>query len=105
MTPLFTLPPVDILVGVDGSDNSRHAFMTAVDIAKEHNHSIRVVGAYSVPVIPRRHAPTISDDRQRSIGRSTQDLLEEFAAEARDAGVEMGRASCRESEGVAWRAV
>jgi nucleotide-binding universal stress UspA family protein len=88
MTALFTLPPADILVGVDGSDNSRHAFMTAVTMAKEHNCSIRVVGAYSVPVIPHRHAPKISDDRHRSIGHSTQDLLEEYAAEAREAGVD-----------------
>jgi nucleotide-binding universal stress UspA family protein len=88
MTALFTLPPADVLVGVDGSDNSRHAFMTAVTMAKEHNCSIRVVGAYSVPVIPHRHAPKISDDRHRSIGHSTQDLLEEYAAEAREAGVD-----------------
>src|SRR5699024_5641284 len=88
MTALFTLPPADVLVGVDGSDNSRHAFMTAVTMAKEHNCSIRVVGAYSVPVIPHRHAPKISDDRHRNIGHSTQDLLEEYAAEARDAGVD-----------------
>ena len=88
MTALFTLPPADILIGIDGSDNSRHAFMTAVTMAKEHNCSIRVVGAYSVPVIPHRHAPKISDDRHRSIGHSTQDLLEEYAAEARDAGVD-----------------
>lgn len=33
MTALFTLPPADILVGVDGSDNSRQAFTTAVSIA------------------------------------------------------------------------
>lgn len=88
MTALFTLPPADVLVGVDGSDNSRHAFMTAVTMAKEHNCSIRVVGAYSVPVIPHRHAPKISDDRHRSIGHSTQDLLEEYADEAREAGVD-----------------
>ena len=88
MTALFTLPPADILIGIDGSDNSRHAFLTAVTMAKEHNCSIRVVGAYSVPVIPHRHAPKISDDRHRSIGHSTQDLLEEYAAEARDAGVD-----------------
>ena len=88
MTALFTLPPADVLVGVDGSDNSRHAFMTAVTMAKEHNCSIRVVGAYSVPVIPHRHAPKLSDDHHRSIGHSTQDLLEEYAAEARDAGVD-----------------
>lgn len=88
MTALFTLSPADILIGVDGSDNSRQAFATAVAIAQEHNCSIRVVGAYSVPVIPRRHAPTISDDRHRSIGNSTQELLEEFAAQARSAGVE-----------------
>ena len=88
MTALFTLPPADILIGIDGSDNSRHAFMTAVTMAKEHNCSIRVVGAYSVPVIPHRHAPKISDDRHRSIGHSTQDLLEEYAAEAREAGVD-----------------
>src|SRR5699024_8958050 len=88
MTALFTLPPADVLVGVDGSDNSRHAFMTAVTMAKEHNCSIRVVGAYSVPVIPHRHATKISDDRHRNIGHSTQDLLEEYAAEARDAGVD-----------------
>ena len=88
MTALFTLPPADVLVGVDGSDNSRHAFMTAMTMAKEHNCSLRVVGAYSVPVIPHRHAPKISDDRHRSIGHSTQDLLEEYAAEAREAGVD-----------------
>ena len=88
MTALFTLPPADILVGVDGSDNSRHAFLTAVTIAKEHNCSIRVVGAYSVPVIPHRHAPKLSDDHHRSIGHSTQDLLEEYAAEAREAGID-----------------
>lgn len=88
MTALFTLPPADILIGVDGSDNSRQAFATAVTVAQEHNCSIRVVGAYSVPVIPRRHAPTISDDRHRSIGNSTQELLEEFASQARSAGVE-----------------
>ena len=88
MTALFTLPPADILIGIDGSDNSRHAFMTAVTMAKEHNCSIRVVGAYSVPVFPHRHAPKISDDRHRSIGHSTQDLLEEYAAEAREAGVD-----------------
>jgi nucleotide-binding universal stress UspA family protein len=88
MTALFTLPPADVLVGVDGSDNSRHAFMTAVTMAKERNCSIRVVGAYSVPVIPHRHAPKISDDRHRSIGHSTQDLLEEYADEAREAGVD-----------------
>src|SRR5699024_1579758 len=88
MTALFTLPPADVLVGVDGSDNSRHAFMTAVTMAKEHNCSLRVVGAYSVPVIPHRHAPKISDDRHRSIGHSTQDLLEEYADEAREAGVD-----------------
>ena len=88
MTALFTLPPADILVGVDGSDNSRHAFMTAVTMAKERNCSIRVVGACSVPVIPHRHAPKISDDRHRSIGHSTQDLLEEYADEAREAGVD-----------------
>lgn len=88
MTALFTLPPADILIGIDGSDNSRHAFMTAVTMAKEHNCSIRVVGAYSVPVIPHRHAPKISDDRHRSIGHSTQDLLEEYAAEAREGGVD-----------------
>ena len=88
MTALFTLPPADILIGIDGSDNSRHAFFTAVTMAKEHNCSIRVVGAYSVPVIPHRHAPKISDDRHRSIGHSTQDLLEEYAAEAREAGVD-----------------
>ena len=88
MTALFTLPPADILVGVDGSDNSRHAFLTAVTMAKEHDCSIRVVGAYSVPVIPHRHAPKISDDRHRSIGHSTQDLLEEYADEAREAGVD-----------------
>jgi nucleotide-binding universal stress UspA family protein len=88
MTALFTLPPADILIGVDGSDNSRHAFLAAVTMAKEHNCSIRVVGAYSVPVIPHRHAPKISDDRHRSIGHSTQDLLEEYAAEAREAGVD-----------------
>jgi nucleotide-binding universal stress UspA family protein len=88
MTALFTLPPADILVGVDGSDNSRRAFLTAVTIAKEHSCSIRVVGAYSVPAIPHRHAPTISDDRHRSIGHSTQDLLEEYAAESREAGIE-----------------
>src|SRR5690625_3937315 len=88
MTALFTLPPADILIGIDGSDNSRQAFFTAVTMAKEHNCSIRVVGAYSVPVIPHRHAPKISDDRHRSIGHSTQDLLEEYAAEAREAGVD-----------------
>src|SRR5699024_6456897 len=73
---------------VDGSDNSRHAFLTAVTVAKEHYCSIRVVGAYSVPVIPHRHAPTISDDHHRSIGHSTLDLLEEYAAEAREAGID-----------------
>ena len=88
MTALFTLPPADILIGVDGSDNSRQAFTAAVTVAQEHNCSIRAVGAYSVPVIPRRHAPTISDDHHRSIGNSTQELLEEFAAQARSAGVE-----------------
>ena len=88
MTALFTLPPADILIGIDGSDNSRHAFMTAVTMAKERNCSIRVVGACSVPVIPHRHAPKISDDRHRSIGHSTQDLLEEYADEAREAGVD-----------------
>ncbi|WP_209324999.1 universal stress protein [Brevibacterium renqingii] len=88
MTALFTLPPADILVGVDGSDNSRQAFTTAVSIAEEHGCSLRVVGAYSVPVIPRRHAPTISDERHRSIGHATQGMLEDFAAEARSAGVE-----------------
>ena len=88
MTALFTLPPADILVGVDGSDNSRHAFLTAVTIAKEHNCSIRAVGAYSVPVIPHRHAPKISDDHHHSIGHSTQDLLEDYAAEAREAGID-----------------
>ena len=88
MNSLFTLPPADILVGVDGSDNGREAFATAMAIAKEHHCSIRVVGAYSVPVIPRRHAPTISDDRHRSIGRTTQEMLEEHAAEARRAGVD-----------------
>jgi nucleotide-binding universal stress UspA family protein len=88
MTALFTLPPADILIGIDGSDNSRHAFLAAVTMAKEHNCSIRVVGAYSVPVIPHRHAPKISDDRHRSIGHSTQDLLEEYADEAREAGVD-----------------
>ena len=88
MTALFTLPPADILIGIDGSDNSRHAFMTAVTMAKERNCSIRVVGAYSVPVIPHRHAPKISDDRHRSIGHSTQDLLEEYADEACEAGVD-----------------
>src|SRR5699024_698231 len=88
MTALFTLPPADILVGVDGSDNSRHAFLTAVTMAKEHYCSLRVVGAYSVPVIPHRHAPKISDDHHRSIGHSTQDLLEKFAAEAREAGID-----------------
>lgn len=88
MTALFTLPPADILIGIDGSDNSRHAFMTAVTMAKERNCSIRAVGACSVPVIPHRHAPKISDDRHRSIGHSTQDLLEEYADEAREAGVD-----------------
>src|SRR5690625_3162170 len=88
MTALFTLPPADILIGIDGSDNSRHAFFTAVTITKEHNCSIRVVGAYSVPVIPHRHAPKISDDHHRSIGHSTQDLLEEYAAEARETGID-----------------
>ncbi|WP_209373244.1 universal stress protein [Brevibacterium renqingii] len=88
MTALFTLPPADLLVGVDGSDNSRQAFTTAVSIAEEHGCSLRVVGAYSVPVIPRRHAPTISDERHRSIGHATQGMLEDFAAEARSAGVE-----------------
>ncbi|SMY04329.1 Nucleotide-binding universal stress protein, UspA family [Brevibacterium aurantiacum] len=88
MTALFTLPPADILVGVDGSDNSRHAFLSAMTMAKEHNCSLRVVGAYSVPVIPHRHAPKISDDHHRSIGHSTQDLLEEYAAEAREAGID-----------------
>lgn len=87
MTALFTLPPADILVGVDGSDNSRQAFTNAVSIAQEHGCSLRVVGAYSVPVIPRRHAPTISDERHRSIGHATQEMLEDFAAEARSAGV------------------
>src|SRR5699024_1474574 len=88
MTALFTLPPADILVGIDGSDNSRRAFLTAVSIAKEHNCSIRAVGAYSVPVIPHRHAPKISGDHHRSIGHSAQGLLEEYAAEARAAGVD-----------------
>lgn len=88
MSPLFTLSPADILVGVDGSDNSRQAFMTAVSIAKDHSCSLRVVGAYSVPVIPRRHAPTISDDLHRTTGHSTQELLETFATEARNAGVD-----------------
>ena len=88
MTALFTLPPADILVGVDGSDNSRHAFLSAMTMAKEHNCSLRVVGAYSVPVIPHRHAPKISDDHHRSIGHSTRDLLEEYAAEAREAGID-----------------
>src|SRR5690625_2005282 len=88
MTALFTLPPADILIGIDGSDNSRQAFFTAVTITKEHNCSIRVVGAYSVPVIPHRHAPKISDDHHRSIGHSTQDLLEEYAAEARETGID-----------------
>src|SRR5699024_10049291 len=45
-------------------------------------------GAYSIPVIPHRHAPTISDDHHHSIGHSTQDLLEEYAAEAREAGID-----------------
>src|SRR5699024_3596921 len=85
MTALSSRPPADMLIGIDGSDSSRPAFLTAVTIAKEHTCSIRVVGAYSVPVIPHRHAPKISDDRHRCIGQSTQDLLEEYAAEAREA--------------------
>lgn len=87
-TSRFTLAPVDVLVGVDGSENSELALHTALSIAREHGLSVRLVGAYNVPVIPHRHAPVISHDHHRGVAHATQDRLEEYAAAARSTGVD-----------------
>src|SRR5699024_4369575 len=78
----------DVLVGVDGSENSELALHTALSIAREHRLTVRLVGAYSVPVIPHRHAPVISHDHHRRVAHATQNRLAEYAAAARSTGVD-----------------
>src|SRR3954447_3253775 len=41
-----------VVVGVDGSDGSRHALRSAADEAKAHDASLTVLLAYTVPAPP-----------------------------------------------------
>lgn len=86
--PLFVLEPVDILVGIDGSQNSEQALAAAMSIAERDGSSLRLISAFSVPAIPQRHAAHISDSHYQSIADATQDLLNKHLAEAKRSGID-----------------
>ncbi len=80
--------PQAIVVGIDGSRASRNALRFAIGEAQAMNHSIRLVGAYTIPSVA---AATIDvsyvpiDDT--SVRAAVTASLKEAAAEVRAAGV------------------
>lgn len=77
-----------VVVGIDGSDSSQNALRFAISAAQDLGHSIRLVGAYTVPSVA---AATIDvsyvpiDDT--SVRAAVTDTLKAAAAQVREAGV------------------
>ena len=88
-TERFDPAPVDIVVGVDGSDNSDQALETALSLAKTHGCSLHLIEAFTVPVIPARHAPEISYEYHRSVARAAQDRLDAHVRRAQEVGIDV----------------
>jgi nucleotide-binding universal stress UspA family protein len=87
-TPLVVVPPMwtqrpthRIVVGVDGSEPSRHALSWAVATAAAHQASLLAVNVYDLaPLIPPLGAPMLPESGL--VDKASLALLEEMAAEA-----------------------
>lgn len=76
-----------ILVGVDGSENSRRAFDVALQIALENGWSLRLVGAYRIPLGSYSAIGGNADEFRDSIAAAALEPLEDLLSTAEDAGV------------------
>ncbi len=75
-----------VVVGVDGSSNARVALDAAVEEARSRGAPLKLVSAYTAPVVRRR---SVSAEYQKVRRREADDVAEEAAAHARGAGIEV----------------
>lgn len=75
-----------VVVGLDGSDNSRQAFSLALSIAAKHDWALRLVSAFSVSTVPNRYGPL---DPTRHHLKDAQ-KIQEHLNECRALGVKTG---------------
>ncbi|WP_371151522.1 universal stress protein [Buchananella felis] len=79
----------EIVVGVDGSVESKDALQWAIDVAKAHEAPLRLVCAYSLPSFTAASLDggfAIADDA--AIESGARAVIDEAMARVRDAGIE-----------------
>lgn len=73
-----------IVVGVDGSENSKRAFEFALAIAQQYQREIKVVAAFTEPGYEYIPADVYGIARKQA-----EHLLEQFTARSEGAGVQV----------------
>lgn len=73
-----------VVVGVDGSENSKRAFDLALSIAQQHQHEMKVLAAFTEPGYEYIPADVYGIARKQA-----EHLLEEFIARSEGAGVQV----------------
>lgn len=78
-----------VLVGVDGSENSERAFEVALSIAAKRQWSLRLIWVYEVPYGGQTYGGAVSYERYRNaITQEAEGVLAKLGAKAQEAGVE-----------------
>lgn len=76
-----------VLVGLDGSEASQRAFRMGLQLAKQRNLPLRLVGTFARPVVADSSYDPKLDEYFEAVGKDVQQVLRGYAAEAEAAGV------------------
>lgn len=71
-----------IIVGIDGSDNSLQAFDIALSIAEKKQWALRLVSTYDLPYEGFPQKPAISEEHRQAVEEGVQNSLGELAEKA-----------------------
>lgn len=78
-----------VLVGIDGSQNSERAFEAALSIAAKRQWGLRLIWVYEVPYEGHPYGVAVSYERYRTaIAQEAEGVLAKLVAKAQEAGVE-----------------
>jgi nucleotide-binding universal stress UspA family protein len=76
-----------IVVGIDGSENSEHAFEVALAIAQRRGWDLHVIHAYSSLAMPYAYGSDLMTQSRREYEEQAQGIFDGMTAKAKEAGV------------------
>lgn len=82
-----------VLVGVDGSENSSRAFDIALAVAKRRGWSLRLVGGYIIPSVGYENGPVVAGSYERMLEEYARGPLDALAEKAETEGVDVTTAT------------